>query len=79
MKGDRMSTAVDAAPKGWQAMKVGGKGKKGQNPKKFVISFRVNAEEWELLKQRTEDSDISLSTFMRSCIQRLTQNERQQL
>jgi hypothetical protein len=48
-------------------------------PKNFVISFRVNAQEWEALKQRSEDSGISLSNLLRSYIPRLMQEERRRL
>jgi hypothetical protein len=55
------------------------KQRRALHPKKFIISFRVNVQEWELLKQRTEGAETTLTDLLRSCIRRLTQQERHRL
>jgi hypothetical protein len=40
-------------------------GKSVQNPKKFIISCRVNDQEMELLQQKADKSGLSISNLLR--------------
>ncbi len=62
-------------------MNATGKGreKPRSTPKNFVISFRVNADEWEVLRERSNSSGVSVSTLLRSCIDRLMQENHREL
>lgn len=39
------------------------------NPKKFIISCRVNHREMEVLQKRAEESGISITTLLRECLE----------
>lgn len=42
-----------------------------RNPKKFVISFRVNAQEWAALQKYSRKSGGSISKLLRANLQEL--------
>jgi len=39
------------------------------NPKKFIISCRVNHREMEVLQKRAEESGISITTLLRKSLE----------
>jgi len=41
--------------------------------KQFVVSFRVNEEEWKALKRETEQSGVSVSRLLRANLHLLLQ------
>jgi hypothetical protein len=43
-------------------------GKTVQNPKKFIISCRVNDQEMELLQQLADQSGLSISNLLRQTL-----------
>jgi hypothetical protein len=43
-------------------------GKTVQNPKKFIISCRVNDQEMELLQQLANQSGLSISNLLRQTL-----------
>ena len=40
-----------------------------QNPKKFIVSCRVNRHEMEVLQRRAEASGISITTLLRKSLE----------
>ena len=44
-------------------------------PKEFVISFRVNAQEWKALKEHSQHSGTSLSKLLRANLALLLHGE----
>lgn len=55
---------------------MSGAARKRQNrncgsPKPFVLSFRVDAQEWEALKEQTEAAGTSISKLLRASLSRL--------
>lgn len=49
-------------------------GRSVQNPKKFIISCRVNDEEMELLQRLADRSGLSISNLMRQTL-KFSENE----
>ena len=44
-------------------------GRSSDNPKKFVISCRVNHKEMRALQSRAEEHGISITSLLRKCLE----------
>jgi hypothetical protein len=49
--------------------------RRAANPKPFIISFRVNAQEWETLRRQTEENGTSVSELLRASLHRLLRDK----
>lgn len=45
-----------------------------QNPKKFIVSCRVNDEEMENLRELAEESGLSITMLLRKSLDLIAQN-----
>ncbi len=43
-------------------------GRVNENPKKFIISCRVNHREMQELQERARDSGLSITALLRECL-----------
>jgi len=50
----------------------------GTTGKQFVVSFRVNEEEWKALKRETEQSGVSVSRLLRANLHLLLQADQKE-
>lgn len=51
-------------------------GKSVENPKKFIVSCRINDNEMEQLKKLAEQSGTNISNLLRQSLLELTEAER---
>ncbi len=52
-------------------------GKTVKNPKRFIISCRVNDEEMRLLQQRAKEAGTNISNLLRASLEIDRMNQRQ--
>ncbi len=52
-------------------------GKSVKNPKRFIISCRVNDEEMQLLQERARQAGTNISNLLRASLDIDQQNQRQ--
>ena len=54
-------------------------GRSNPNPKKFIISCRVNAREMRALQERAEAAGLSITTLLRQSLELQGRGNRRQL
>jgi Ribbon-helix-helix domain len=51
-------------------------GRIAENPKKHVLSFRVDVKEWKLLQKASRKTGVDVSTLLRQYLKEVLKNDR---